>query len=584
MTQPTVQSAALLDQLAGTIGPSRVVAALFSTFTFRREFFETVPLTLITAEGRRRGLLPITVVVDRMQFEGKGWGYEVVRAPAGRRWHAKLVAVMVEEDGHPRTVIGIGSGNLTRSGWERNLELFHVDSWPGWRLPARVIDWLTTPWPRTSHFAAWARENRVVAKRRDHRSVLSSLEEPLWHQLDFVRQRRSWSDVHIVSPFGDIDGDEVEAANGCGPFFNHLLESTVAKSARMTVYLREADTPDTASGDPAILRRVGNRVKLQLRAVPRDSDRTLHAKLLATRTHGNWSVVIGSPNATGPAFVTSEKNVELACEFPHVGRVLPPGLLPRSYRIRVSDVRRPKVPEPKLRWECLEWAAYEPRRKRIVLRWKSGHGPFDSRILLADRDLDPNNVDLGAMEDRFLKTIPRDPKKGRSYEPDFVPIDVPHDEADIRDDTAFDKLTAEDWLSRLDSSAAPGETSATGERGRVGANGHQNSPNPHSFHWRERVVMLTEKLRGFDAAIGEARTKREINQLRKLALGVWRSHNPDERSLTSVDRSWRRWVRAGLWQVLHRLDRRIALWRPLSDLAVRWNGAVARRLREFDIV
>ena len=155
MMQPTVPSVALLDRLADAIGSSRVAAALFSTFTFGREFFERIPLPLITAEGRRRGLLPITLVVDRTQFEGSGWGYEVVRAPAGRRWHAKLVVVMVEEDGHPRTVVGIGSGNLTLSGWERNLELFHVDSWSGWTLPAAVIDWLTTTWLLPNHFADW---------------------------------------------------------------------------------------------------------------------------------------------------------------------------------------------------------------------------------------------------------------------------------------------------------------------------------------------------------------------------------------------------------------------------------------------
>lgn len=87
MTAP-VSAASLADQLADEIGAGRVAAVLFSTFTFRREFFERVPLPLVTAEGRRRGFLPITVVVDRTQFEGSGWGYEVVRAPGGRRWHS----------------------------------------------------------------------------------------------------------------------------------------------------------------------------------------------------------------------------------------------------------------------------------------------------------------------------------------------------------------------------------------------------------------------------------------------------------------------------------------------------------------
>src|SRR4051812_16433285 len=98
MSQPVV-SASLADRLSAELAGGRVEAALFSTFTFAREFFERVPLSLITNESRRRGLIPVTVVVDRTQFQGAGWGYQVVRAPAGRTWHAKLVALMVKRDG-----------------------------------------------------------------------------------------------------------------------------------------------------------------------------------------------------------------------------------------------------------------------------------------------------------------------------------------------------------------------------------------------------------------------------------------------------------------------------------------------------
>jgi hypothetical protein len=582
MTSPVIQSACLEDRLADAIGPGRVVAALFSTFTFRREFFERVPLSLITAEGRRRGLLPITVVVDPTQFKGSGWGYEVVRAPGGRRWHAKLIAAMIEEEGNRRTVVAIGSGNLTRSGWEHNLELFHVDSWSGWRLPAAVVAWLRRPWLQESHFAKWAREFGLGTNRRHHQSVLGSIAEPLWQQLDFVRRGRRWSAVHIVSPFGDLDGDEVEEADACGPFFDHVLDHAAVNGASMTVYLREADKSGTAYGDPGILKRIGNRVKLQLRAVSPDGDRTLHAKLLAARTDGYWSVVIGSPNATGPGFVTRERNVELACEFPRVGRSLPPKLLPRSRPISLADVIRPQPPIVKPRWECLESAIYEPRSRRIVLRWKNGHGPSDSRVLLADRDLNPKNVDLGAVEDRFLKTLPLGTTT-RKFEPDFVPIDVPGDEVDPHDEVAADGMTAEDWLARLDGSPALVEPSSNGARPTTSVKGGQDRQNSHSFHWRERVVMLLAKLRGFMAAVDEAITRREVDYLRKVALGVWRSHNPDVGSLSSVDRGWRQWVRAGLWQVLRRLDRRVARWRPLSDLARRWRRSVPSHLREIDI-
>lgn len=579
-----VAAACLADRIVDEIGAGRVAAALFSTFTFRREFFERVPLPLLTAEGRRRGFLPITVVVDRTQFEGSGWGYEVVRAPEGRRWHAKLIAAMIEQQGHRRTVVAIGSGNLTRSGWERNLELFHVDAWSGWRLPPAVVAWLRTPWLRTSAFAKWARDVRLGSNRRHHQSVLGSLEAPLWHQLDFVRRGRDWSEIHVVSPFGDVDDDERETANACGPFFDHLLDHARSDAARVTVYLRGVDDAGTrAFGDPGLLKRVSKHVDLRLRAVPPEGDRILHAKLLAARANGTWSVLVGSHNATGAAFTREGGNIELGCEFRHVGRVLPARLLPRSRAIALAAVVRPEMAKTKPRWECLESATYVPRRRRIVLRWRKGHGLFDSRVLLENRDLDPDNVNLASVADRFLKTIPLGPTR-RKYEPDFVPIEVPDDEADLVCGTATEVMTAEDWLERLDGSVFTDDGPGDVLRGKVGTGGNGvDGAKSQRFHWRERVVTLDHRLRGFDAAIVDALTKREVDHLRRAAIGVWQSHTPDEPELSNEVRAWRRWVRAGLWHVLQRLDQRVGLRRPLSNLARRWRRSVPRSLKEFEV-
>lgn len=577
-------SACLADRIADEIGGGRVLAALFSTFTFRREFFERVPLPLVTAEGPRRGFLPITVIVDRTQFEGGGWGYEVVRAPEGRKWHAKLIAVMVEQQGDRRTVVAIGSGNLTRSGWERNLELFHVDAWRGWWLPIPIVGWLRTPWLRTSAFARWAKDVHLDSKRRQHQSVLGSLGAPLWNQLDFVRRGRRWSEAHVVSPFGDVDDDEREAAGACGPFFDHVLRHARSPTARMTVYLRGVDETGTrAFGDRGLLRRVSKRVDLRLRAVPPSGDRPLHAKLLAVRANGSWSALVGSPNATGPAFTNGGGNTELCCEFRNVGRALPARLLPKSRAIATPAVERPELPKTKPRWECLESATYEPRRRRIVLRWRKGHGPFDSRVLLEDRDLEPDNVDLASVADRFLKTVPREPRKHR-YEPDFVPIEVPDDEADLLNKAGPDVMTADDWLERLDGSAASDGASGNGTLARGGGGGKRSdTTNSLRFHWRDHVVMLDGRLRGFDTAIRDALTKREVDHLRRTAVGVWRSHDPDEPGFSTEVRAWRRWVRAGLWHVLQRLDRRVGLLRPLSKLARRWRRAVPKPLKEFRV-
>src|ERR1035441_8829497 len=68
-----------------------------ATFTFGRQFFETEVLGQVTEGLARLGKVPITVVVDRNQYRGNGWGYQVVRPPSGRLWHAKVVLIMLTD-------------------------------------------------------------------------------------------------------------------------------------------------------------------------------------------------------------------------------------------------------------------------------------------------------------------------------------------------------------------------------------------------------------------------------------------------------------------------------------------------------
>jgi hypothetical protein len=396
-----------------------------------------------------------------------------------------------------------------------------------------------------------------------------------------------WSEAHIVSPFSDTVNDELEAMEACGPFFRHLLEHPRLSTARITVYLRGIDEAGKhAFGDRLALKRVSEHVALQIRAVPPEADRVLHAKLLAVRTDGVWSVLLGSPNATGPAFTNTHANIELGCEFRRIGKSLPTGLLPKNSRvISLEAVLRPHLPKTKARWKCLESATYIPHRKKIVLQWRVGHGLRDSRVLFNDRDLDPSNVDLRLVADRFLKTVPLDPKGGK-YEPDFVPIGTPDDEPDPFYDTEPDELTADDWLEHLGSSAAVTKKN-TGKRIRSPRGKREekaDKTDPERFEWRERVVMLDQRLHEFKTSIIEARANQEINHLLKTANGVWQSHDPDEPGLSHEVRAWRQWVRAGLWHVLqHNIDRRNRLRRRLSRLPKQWQSAVPKLLREFPV-
>jgi hypothetical protein len=144
-------------------------------------------------------------------------------------------------------------------------------------------------------------------------------------------------------------------------------------------------------------------------------------------------------------------------------------------------------------------------------------------------------------------------------------------------------MTADDWLARLEFAGILGDE-PTGQHGGGGRSGKKTArEDSPPFLWRDRVLMLRQRLCGFEAALDDAHTKREVNHLRKTAVGVWRSHEPDDPGLTTQLRAWRIWVRAGLWQVLHNIDRRDKLGRPLSKLAARWKRKVPIRLREFEI-
>ena len=331
-------------------------------------------------------------------------------------------------------MLAIGSGNLTRSGWERNLELFCVDSWPAWSLPAAVDAWLRTPWLRSSAFARWARESKISVRRQHHRSVLGSLDKPLWQQLGFVRRGLAWSQLHVVSPFGDTQDDDLDAADACGPFFNQLLEAPRLADARLTVYLRAADQDGTrAYGNRSVLKRLRKHLDLRVRAVPSQGDRILHAKLLAVRSRGSWSVLMGSPNATGRRFRSRARKCRTCLRVPphrSESPSRPPSEIP-------SDRTRGSIGAENCHTEA---AVGVSRVRDVSASQKENHPPLEERtrtvrlrVLLQERDLDRNNVDLASVTDRFLKTLPIGSAR-RHYEPDFVPIAVPVSEADLVED------------------------------------------------------------------------------------------------------------------------------------------------------
>ena len=150
-----IDSFPVTERLADLIGPDNVRAALFSTYTFTREFFENEVVTdllLARAASKRPGAIPITLLLSQEHYRGHSRGYEAITYKK-TLWHPKFSVLMVGTDSSPRTILILGSGNLTQSGWESNLELFMALEWSGWSLPQAIKDLLT--------LGAGANESRV---------------------------------------------------------------------------------------------------------------------------------------------------------------------------------------------------------------------------------------------------------------------------------------------------------------------------------------------------------------------------------------------------------------------------------------
>ena len=149
MSQPTHWNM-LKDALreAITALPShRVTHALFTTYAFEPEFFETAILPLLLPDAgaglslhsvvRRlqlESLLRATPMAIDVYFDGRvvvpgcpflSYSMLPVRLDE-HEFHGKLILLRLEDErGKARCVLGTGSANLTKAGWWENLEAWH---------------------------------------------------------------------------------------------------------------------------------------------------------------------------------------------------------------------------------------------------------------------------------------------------------------------------------------------------------------------------------------------------------------------------------------------------------------------------
>lgn len=154
MTKPRIPAAVLSDALSDAIAGRKVLAAVFTTYTFDPGFFELNVLPLLFAQAsfshvdkiRRvqldEALLQIRRVAvyydsSALAREATAPTLDFERIDVHRNhgvFHPKVVLVLVEntaeeEDGSPleSLIVGTLSANLTRSGWWESVEAGHFE-------------------------------------------------------------------------------------------------------------------------------------------------------------------------------------------------------------------------------------------------------------------------------------------------------------------------------------------------------------------------------------------------------------------------------------------------------------------------
>ena len=356
----------LSDEISSVIDGRRVVAAVFTTYTFDPAFFELEILPLLF-ESRIKGGFSQVEKVRRVQLEeclrdsadievfydrgglagnAGSASLDFRRIDIGRRtgvFHSKLVIVLVEnpqQEGSAPTrslIVATLSANLTRSGWWENLEAGHVEvidaASPGNRrctfredLLAALGHILDAARPEDGdgalrtigHFLrdeAPQEGTRIASWRGRYFTRLFVGQSSL---PDWLRDRRlgdrQWN-LEVVSPFFDAHGAST---------LRNLIRAT--RPSEVRVFLpTEADGTPTVTGDQYAAVAELEQCKwsrlpsgIRRQADPESPEgaapRTVHAKVYRFWRRGEGDVtLVGSVNLTGAAHSRADAgNLEAA--------------------------------------------------------------------------------------------------------------------------------------------------------------------------------------------------------------------------------------------------------------------------------
>lgn len=294
-------------------GDRQAREALFLTFNVDLGFFETRLLGTVRSAGAA-----VTVVADGSVFDpdarsvrAAGYSYALGVAAMKGAFHPKLTVLA----GPQRAVIGIGSGNLTVSGWHANDEVLTTvlagcdDGIP--TLVADVTAFLARL-PQVVPMSALARDGvaRTAAQlaalldagplRDTGHQLLHSLDRPILEQLP----HQPADTLELSAPFHDLTGRALDA----------LIDRFKPHEVRILVQ------PGQTVIDPAVLQHAAARHGVALRFLEPSQERSgpdpyRHGKLITALAQGQptWSLV-GSANLSAAALLGTapSSNCEIA--------------------------------------------------------------------------------------------------------------------------------------------------------------------------------------------------------------------------------------------------------------------------------
>lgn len=285
---------------------------LICTFNQNLAFFERSALGPCRATGAAVTILGDVAEADHdiVAVRGAGVSYVAANVRARRTFHPKLIVIA----GRERSIVAVGSGNLTIAGWWGNDEvwsLHHGNTEQASPVIAQVAEWcrMLPEYVTVPGIARVALER--VAETLDraptpshHTDVrlLHTLDQPIVEQLP----RGPVDELNLYAPFHDLDGTALTA----------LL--TRLQPAHTTIGFQ----PGLTSANGAVL------AEIAADFVELTSDPYRHGKLIEWCSDGQWWAVTGSPNLSAAALcraASSGGNVELATLAPIPEPLMPPG-------------------------------------------------------------------------------------------------------------------------------------------------------------------------------------------------------------------------------------------------------------------